>query len=106
LQNWAEQLAALPIAPGQSVDFQAGQRNGYGYLGVTISVLDSTGHCQCRAVLESSLGDICRSKHTLEVDILIEPNAIDRFIAELTAIVQLKHQGEASLLGMDSLTPN
>lgn len=43
LMSWAEQLAALPIEPGQSVNFQAGQRKSYGYLGVTISVLDAVG---------------------------------------------------------------
>jgi hypothetical protein len=46
------------------------------------------------------------SKNKLEVEILTEPNAIDRFVAGLLAIVQTKNQGEAFLLGFDSLPPN
>lgn len=105
LEKWAKALAALPLVAGQAVDFQAGERNSYAYLGVRISVLDSAGHCQCRVAFESSSVHTWESKNKLEVEILIEPNAIDRFITGLTAIVQTKNQGQACLLGVDSLTP-
>lgn len=104
LEKWAKDLAALPLVAGQSVGFQAGQRNSYAYLGVTISVLDSAGHCQCRVALESNATHTRESKNKLEVEILIEPNAIDRFVTGLMAIIQTKNRGEACLLGVDSLT--
>lgn len=102
LEKWAEELADLPLVAGQSVGFQAGQRNSYAYLDVTISVLDSAGHCQCRVAFESNSVHTWESKNKLEVEILIEPNAIDRFVTELAAIVQTKNQGEACLLSDDS----
>lgn len=105
LEKWAKELAVLPLVAGQSVSFQAGERNSYAYLGVTISVLDSVGHCQCRVAFESSSVHTWESKNKLEVEILTEPNAIDRFVTGLVAIVQTKNQGEACLLGVDSLTP-
>lgn len=105
LEKWAKELAALPLIAGQSVGFQAGERNSYAYLGVTISVLDSVGHCQCRVAFESSSVHTWESNNKLEVEILTEPNAIDRFVAGLMTIVQTKNQGEACLLGVDSLPP-
>lgn len=105
LQKWAKELAALSLITGQSVGFQAGERNSYAYLGVTISVLDSLGHCQCRVAFESNSVHTWESKNKLEVEILVEPNAIDRFVTGLVAVVQTKNQGEACLLGVDSLPP-
>lgn len=105
LEKWAKELAALPLTAGQSVGFQAGERNSYAYLGVEISVLDSGGHCQCRVAFESNSVDTWESKNKLEVEILTEPNAIDRFVAGIMAIVQTKNQGKASLLGVDGLPP-
>lgn len=102
LEKWAKELAALPLVAGHSVGFQAGERNGYAYLEVTVSVLDSVGHCQCRVAVESSSVHTWESKNKLEVEILTEPNAIDRFVTGLVAIVQTKNQGEACLLGIDS----
>lgn len=103
LEKWAKELAALPLVAGQSVDFQGGEQNNYAYIGVTISVLDSVGHCQCRVVFESNSVHTWESKNKLEVEILIEPNAIDRFVTGLVAIVRTKNRGEARLLGIDSL---
>ena len=105
LEKWAKELAGLPLIAGQSVGFQAGERNSYAYLGVTISVLDSVGHCQCRVAFESNSVHTWESKNKLEVEILTEPNAIDRFVAGIMAIVRTKNQGEAFLLGVDSLPP-
>jgi len=105
LEKWAKELAAIPLVAGQSVGFQAGERDSYAYLGVTISVLDSVGHCQCCVAFESSSVHTWESKNKLEVEILTEPNAIDRFVAGLLAIVQTKNQGEAFLLGVDTLPP-
>lgn len=105
LEKWANELAALPLVAGHSVRFQAGERNGYAYLGVTISVLDSAGRCQCSVSFESSPAHTWESKNKLEVGILIEPNAIDRFVTGLMAIVQTKNQSEACLLGADNVPP-
>ena len=105
LEKWANELAALPLIAGQSVGFQAGERNSYAYLGVTISVLDSVGHCQCRVAFESNSIHTWQSRNKLEVDILVEPNAIDRFVTGLVAIVQTKKPGETCLLGDESMTP-
>jgi hypothetical protein len=105
LEEWAKELAALPLMAGQAVDFQAGERNSYAYLGVRISVLDSVGHCQCRVEFESNSVHTWESKNKLEVEILVEPNAVDRFITGLTAIAQTKNRGEACLLSVNSLTP-
>jgi hypothetical protein len=105
LEKWAKELATFPVVAGQSVGFQAGERNSYAYLGVTISVLDSLGHCQCRVAFESCAVHAWESRNKLEVEILVEPNAIDRFVTGLVAIVQTKNQGEACLLGVDSLRP-
>lgn len=104
LERWAKDLAALPLVAGQSVSFEAVERNSYAYLGVTISVLDSAGHCLCRVALESNATHTRESKNKLEVEILIEPNAMDRFVSGLMAIIQTKYRGEACLLGVDSLT--
>lgn len=106
LEKWAKELSDLPLLAGQSADFQAGAPNSYAYLGVTISVLDSVGHCQCRVALESNSVHTLTSKNKLQVEILIEPNAIDQFISGLTAIVQTKTQGEACLLGINGLAPS
>lgn len=105
LEKWAKELGSLRLVAGQTVEFYAGERNSYAYLGVTIAVLDLVGHCVCRVAFESSSVHTWESKNKLEVEIRIEPNAIDRFIAGLMAIVEMKNQGEACLLGVDSLTP-
>ena len=100
LQKWAEELAVLPLVAGQAVDFQAGERNSHAYLGVRISVIDSVGHCHCRVEFESNAVHTRESKNKLEVEILVEPNALDRFITELKGIVQTKNPGEAGLIGV------
>lgn len=104
LGKWANDLGALPLAAGQNVEFQAGERDSYAYLGVMIFVLDSVGHCVCRVAFESNSTHTWESKNKLEIEIRIEPNAIDRFVVELRAIVDTKSQGEACLLGADNAT--
>ena len=101
LEKWATELAAISLLAGQSVGFQAGERNSYAYLGVTISVIDSVGHCQCRVAFESNSVHTWESKNKLEIEILVEPNAIDRFVTGLMAIVQTKNRGEACLFGIE-----
>lgn len=104
LEKWARELGALPLVAGQTVEFHAGERESYAYLGVTISVVDSVGHCVGRVAFESSSVHTWESKNKLEVEIRIEPNAIDRFILELMAIVDKKNQGKACLIGSDNVT--
>lgn len=102
LEKWAKELAALSLVAGQTVEFQAGERNSYAYLGVTIAVVDSVGHCVCRVAFESNSNHTWECKNKLEVEIRIEPNAMDRFIVELMTIVDAKNLGEACLSGVEN----
>ena len=102
LEKWAKELAALSLVAGQTVEFQAGERNSYAYLGVTIAVVDSVGHCVCRVAFESNANHTWECKNKLEVEIRIEPNAMDRFIVELMTIVDAKNLGEACLSGVEN----
>lgn len=101
LEKWAGALKELPLEAGQTVAFHAGDRDSYAYLGITISVLDSVGHCVCKVEFESNSTHTWDRKNKLEVEMGIEPNAVDQFALELMAIVHT-HQGEACLSGVDS----
>lgn len=101
LEKWAKEIESLSLEVGHTVEFQAGARSGYAYLGVTISVLDILGHCVCKVSFESNSIQTWERKNKLEIEIGIEPSALDRFVPELMAIVHT-HQGEACLLGIDT----
>ena len=105
LEKWSRELGALSLVAGQTVEFHAGARDSYAYLGVTVAVLDSLGHCVCRVAFESNSTHTWESKNKLEVEIRIEPTAMDRFIVELMAIVETKSQGEACLVGVYNPAP-
>jgi hypothetical protein len=95
-------LRHFPQGPTQSFDFQFGMPDSYGYFSLAFSILNATGRCACRVQLESnhlpSYGP--GSKNRVEVDMGVEPNAIDRFTFELQNVLKTK-QGEAALQGIE-----
>lgn len=103
LQTWAGKLERLALVAGQTAAFHAGGRDSYAFLGISISVVDSVGHCLCRVALESNQTLTFESKNKLDVDIRTEPSAVDQFRLELASLVQAGH-GEARLLGVDHAT--
>ena len=103
LKKWAGDLEEFAPVAGQTVAFYAGERDSYAFLGVSISVLDSVGHCLCHAALESNQTLTFESKNKLEVEIRIEPSAVDQFLLELTTLIQ-RGQGEAKLIGVYHVT--
>ncbi len=100
LKKWAGGLERLALVAGQTAAFYAGERDSYAFLGITISVLDSVGHCVCHVGIESNRTLTFESKNKLEVEFRTDPSAMDKFLLELTTLVQTGH-GEASLLGVD-----
>lgn len=79
-------LQCFPKDASQSVEFELGTPQGYGYLSIAFSVLDARGRCQCRVRLESNYAPTHgpASKNRIEVDMGVEPAAIDRFVSDLT----------------------
>jgi hypothetical protein len=102
LEKWARELERLSLVAGQSAAFHAGERDSYAFLGITISVLDSVGHCVCHVALESNRTLTFESKNKLEAELRTEPSAVDKFLLELTTLVQAGN-GEAILLGADQM---
>jgi hypothetical protein len=102
LEELSSQLRLFPQGPTQSLEFQFGMPDSYGYLSLAFSILDPTGRCACRVQVESnylpSYGP--GSKNRVEVDMGVEPNAIDRFVFDLQSLINNK-LGEAALEGIE-----
>ncbi|WP_305821305.1 hypothetical protein [Massilia brevitalea] len=102
LEQWANELAALALTAGETVAFQAGARDSYAWLSIAFTVVDTLGHCTCRVALESNSAHTWPGKNKLEVDIQVEPHAIDRFVAELRTLAGTREPGDACLRGADN----
>lgn len=100
LEKWALELGQLTLRAGQATTFHAGGRDSYSFLGISVSVLDSQGHCLCQVAIESNRTLTFESKNKLELEFLAEPSAVDQFLLGLTTLVQAG-QGETKLLGVD-----
>ncbi|QOY96126.1 hypothetical protein IM543_10010 [Massilia sp. UMI-21] len=100
LEQWAGALEGLALVAGQAVGFEAGGRDSYAYLGVTVSVLDATGHCVCSVAIESNEKHSFESWNKLALDFRTEPSALDRFVRELKTLIRAR-QGTARLPGTD-----
>jgi hypothetical protein len=102
VEELSSRLRLFPQGPTQSLEFQFGMPDSYGYLSLAFSILDATGRCACRVQLESnylpSYGP--GSKNRVEVDMGVEPNAIDRFVFDLKNLLK-NEQGEAALQGIE-----
>lgn len=100
-EELSSRLRRFPEGPVTSLEFQFGMPDGYGYLGLAFSVLDTTGRCACRVQLESN--DLPaygpESRNRVEIDMGVEPNAIDRFVSDLQNLCN-KASGEAVLEGV------
>ncbi len=85
LETLSAGLQFFPEDASQSVEFELGTPQSYGYLSIAFSVLDARGRCQCNVRLESNyvLMHGPGSKNRIDVDMGVEPNAIDRFVSDL-----------------------
>ncbi|MGO4479845.1 hypothetical protein AB4Z32_26765 [Massilia sp. 2TAF26] len=102
LKDLSSRLELFPEGPTKSLEFQFGIPGGYGYLGLAFSVLDATGRCACQVRLESNYLPAYGhgSKNRIDVDMGVEPNAIDRFVSDLQNLLN-SETGEAVLEGIE-----
>ena len=73
-----------------------------GRIRVALSRLDWSGHCACRVSLVSDQVTVFNDRplNTLEVRLVVEPGALDRFVKELEYMVA-QQAGEATLTGLE-----
>jgi hypothetical protein len=102
LATWARNLEGFPGDAGRKSLFHGGVLDGYGYLGVAVSALDTKGHCACRVVMESNGGDSADCNNKVELEMGVEPGAVDGFVRELTTLVREK-SGAARLQGVEKV---
>lgn len=104
LEALSSSLRLFPEGARKSLEFQLGTPDGYGYLGLAFSVADSLGRCACRVRLESNYVPMHGqgSRNRIDVDMGVEPNAIDRFVFDLQNLLNSK-PGEAVLEGIEKL---
>jgi hypothetical protein len=99
LRAWVDELRGFPRAIGSELRFEAG--GGYGHIGVVLTRLDWSGHCACRvSLLSDRPSELNEHPHnTMEVRLVVEPGAIDRFVKELAQMTE-QQSGEATLAGL------
>jgi hypothetical protein len=102
LEELSLRLKLFPEGPAKSLEFQFGMSGGYGYLSLAFSVLDATGRWACQVQLESNYLPAYghESKNRIDVDMGVEPNAIDRFVSDLQNLLN-SETGEAVLEGVE-----
>lgn len=103
-EELSSRLRLFPEGPTNSLEFEFGMPDSYGYLSLAFSVLDATGRCACRVQLESNYFPVYgpESRNRVEVDMGIEPNAIDRFVFDLQKLLN-SEPGNAVLEGIEKL---
>lgn len=101
LQTLSTGLQFFPEAASQSIKFELGTPQAYGYLSIAFSVLDARGLCECHLRLASNYVSMHGpgSQNRIDVDMGIEPNAIDRFVSDLQNLYNNKAR-EAVLEGI------
>jgi hypothetical protein len=101
-EELSSKLRLFPEGPTKSLKFEFGMPDSYGYLSLAFSVLDATGRCACRVQLESNYLPAYGpgSRKRVEVDMGVEPNAIDRFVFDLQNLLN-NEPGEAVLEGLE-----
>jgi hypothetical protein len=102
LQELCSRLRHFPKGAAQSLEFHLGTPDGYGYLSVAFSDLDARGRWACQVRLESNYVPMYGpgSKNRIDVDMRVEPNAIDRFVFDLQKLLNSK-PGQAVLEGIE-----
>jgi len=101
-EELSSRLRLFPEGPTKSLEFEFGMPNSYGYLSLAFSVLDATGRCACRVQLESNYLPTYgpESKNRVQIDMGVEPNAIDRFVLDLQNLLN-SEPGKAVLEGIE-----
>jgi hypothetical protein len=101
LERWVDSLRTFSRALDSKVRFDAGQPDGMSHIGVALSRLDWSGHCACRvSLLWNRATEYSDTPHdTLDVRLVVEPGALDRFVRELELLLA-QHEGEATLTGL------
>jgi hypothetical protein len=102
LAELSSRLRLFPEGPTKSLEFQFGMPGGYGYLSLAFSILDATGRCTCQVRLESNYLPAYGpgSKNRIDIDMGVEPNAIDRFVSDLHNLLK-SETGKAVLEGVE-----
>lgn len=102
LEKLSSSLRFFPEGPTKFLEFQFGTPDSHGYLSLAFSVLDATGRCACQVRLESNYVPMHGhgSKNRIDVEMGVEPNAIDRFVFDLQNLLNSK-RGEAVLQGIE-----
>lgn len=101
LAQFCADLRRFPDGTGRPLEFRLGVPDSYAYFGARFALLDARGRWQCRVWLESNYIPIHGpgSKNRMDVEMAIEPNAIDRFASDLDNMLSSK-TGEAVLEGI------
>jgi hypothetical protein len=101
LEELSADLQCFPEDASQSLEFELGTQE-LGYLGLTFSVLNAVGRCKCQVRLASNYAPTpgLESKNRIDVDMGVEPNAIDRFVSDLKNLHNNQAR-EAVLEGID-----
>jgi hypothetical protein len=86
LKKWAGEIKRFALGAGQTAPVYASGRDSFGFLEITISVLDSVGHWVGHIALEPNRTLTFENKHKLEVEFRIEPSAVDKFLLELITL--------------------
>lgn len=97
LDGWLADLRGFSRVLDSEVLFDVGA----GRIRVALARLDWSGHCACRVSLVSDQITVFNDRplNALEVRLVLEPSAVDRFVKELEYMVA-QQAGEATLKGL------
>lgn len=98
---WADELAHFRGQPGETVRFGDGPDGTHTDFGANLFAADRLGHWAMRMRLALHLQFPASASHYLaEIEIGVEPQALDRFVLELRELVR-QRSGAACLKGRD-----
>jgi hypothetical protein len=106
LFSFARTLVGFP-RDDKKLFHEAGNKNGYAYFSMSFYCIDNAGHIGVEINLEENVATEFRheEKDKLKIEIVVEPNAIDRFQRELSQLAT-SQKGAAILYGRDNKLDN
>jgi hypothetical protein len=102
LFEFGQKLIGFPNTV-KNLDYEAGIKNEYAYFSMNFYCIDNAGHIGVEINLEEKVVTEFRKeeKDKIKLEIIVEPNAIDRFQKELSRLATTQ-EGIAILYGRDN----
>lgn len=99
LFEFAEKLKDYP-KDAKNLSYEIGVKNGYAYFLMSLYPIDNFGHIGVKVEVESGVASNSKEKekNKLQMEIIVEPNAIDNFQRELSDLSK-REEGTAILHG-------